>query len=85
MTHYPFFADTTLLKKVAYPKLLELLSSIDEVIFIANADDLELVYANDACNRIYGYTPAEIMVDKNIFLTASIKMIRRSFLIRTPE
>ncbi|RYE25096.1 MAG: PAS domain S-box protein [Sphingobacteriales bacterium] len=38
-----------------------ILSSIPEVVWSRRADDFTLVYINDACERIYGYTADELM------------------------
>ncbi len=42
--------------------------SIDEVIWCIDANSLNVLFANDACYRLLGYTPEQVMADRNIFL-----------------
>ncbi len=44
-----------------------LFNSINEVVWIAYADNFQLLYTNPACERTHGYTPAEMIADKTIF------------------
>lgn len=46
------------------------LGAINEVVWVSYADDMQLLYTNDACQRVYGYTAAEMIADKNIFINA---------------
>lgn len=75
------YIESNLLENVRQHDLTGLLSSIEEVIFIADAYNLELLYANDACYKVYGYSPAEIIQDKNIFLNSLYPDIKRHFII----
>jgi PAS domain S-box-containing protein len=42
------------------------LSATEEVIWSCEAADFSVLYINDACFQVYGYTPGEIINDKNI-------------------
>jgi len=42
------------------PQLSDILSSIAEVVWSRRADDNTLVYINDACEAVYGYTKEEL-------------------------
>lgn len=47
-----------------------ILASLDEVIWSVNSTTLEMLYTNAACYKVWGYTPAEMMENKNTFLDA---------------
>ncbi len=41
-----------------------------EVVWCVHADTYDIVYVNNACVGIWGYTPEEMMADKNIFFSS---------------
>lgn len=41
-----------------------------EVVWCVNADTYDLIFVNDACVDIWGYTPDEMVADKNIFFSS---------------
>jgi PAS domain S-box-containing protein len=47
-------------------RLDDILSSKNEVIWSRRATDLSLSYINDACLKIYGYTPSELLANGGI-------------------
>jgi PAS domain S-box-containing protein len=44
-----------------------ILSSINEVAWLAYADNLQLVYTNEACTTVFGYSSEEMILDRDIF------------------
>jgi PAS domain S-box-containing protein len=44
----------------------DILSSVSEVIWSCNADDSSILYINNACEAVYGYTPQELMENRGI-------------------
>lgn len=51
-------------------QLDNILSSVNEVVWAANADTMELLYANNSSSKVFGYKPEEIIKDKNLFLNS---------------
>jgi PAS domain S-box-containing protein len=48
-------------------QLDNILSSIEVVIWSKRTDTFQTVYVNNACKKVYGYEPGEMIADKNIF------------------
>lgn len=46
------------------------LASIKDVVWIAYADNFQLLYTNDACENVHGYTAAEMIADKSLFFNS---------------
>ena len=60
------------LLEVQKDQLDSILVSIPQAIWSMRADRDELIYGNEACTRLFGYTPQEIMNDKYLFLKSII-------------
>lgn len=48
----------------------EILSSIEEVVWSAKTDDLQILYTNNACYKVFGYTADEMINDRHLFLNS---------------
>lgn len=55
------------------------LSEINEVAWAIRTDTFQLLYTNEATNNVYGYSPAEMMADTNIFFNSIHEEDRESF------
>jgi PAS domain S-box-containing protein len=57
-----------------YPKfkehLSEVLAEINDVVWCVDATSLQLLYSNEACYGIWGYTPNEMKEDRSIFFNS---------------
>jgi len=51
-------------------RLDEILSSVTEIIWSCKADDMQVLYINDSCLDVYGYTPEELMKDSKLLSAA---------------
>lgn len=43
------------------------LSTMNEVVWVAYADDMQLIYTNEACEKMQGYTAQEMIADNSLF------------------
>ena len=60
-------------------RLDDLLSSIRNVVWSSKADTFEVLYINDACLDVYGYTPEEMKTGGNLFLQLILPEDRPGF------
>lgn len=64
------FTELSEMVNIQKKRLDYILANIDDVVWGTWADTHELIFTNEACERVYGYTEEEMLADKGIFFNS---------------